>query len=240
MTRFVCSSVSTLLLLAAAQAVAWQNCPSCELRDRGDRIEGVEGHEDVSGGSFELLSVHYQGASGAGGDRVHLYFWVPQAGELDEIRVWQPGRRYKMEPREKNYAAGPGRFSWRKAEVLGPLQLPVSSLYVRIKRGKTYLPAQVTTGQPATRRGYAFVFRSGAGVDATCSISKSGGAQPVRSFECFLDYSGDLIFEWNGLDDNGQSVPDGKYVLKIEGYMLTATPRPMDEKVVFQHRARLQ
>lgn len=122
--------------------------------------------------------------------------------------------------------------------MIDRLGLATDSLYTRIKTGEVYYPALLSAREELTSgTGYAFVFRSGAGIDATCTIARRDeGAQVVRSFECYEDYGGTIVIEWDGRDERGQAVPAGVHVLKIEGEMLARTFRPLRQSVSFWHR----
>lgn len=234
---------ATLALVGAllATAIAAQPCPTCKLSERGDRLEGIEDREQVSGGSFELLSVSYRTAPRSSPDeRIHVYFWVPQAGKLDELKVWQPGRYYRMEPSRQEFGSGLGKFSWSRSAVIDPMGLSLDSLYARVRAGGIYLPALVTGGEPELGQpGYVFVFSSGAGIDADCSIVSADGTS-IQTFECYEEYGGDIMIEWDGRDAGGAAAADGVYVLQIEGDMLAEVIRPLETSVTFQHRGSLR
>ncbi len=242
MKKHIAWAVPIALLLAAATAPAQEPCPSCKFAERGDRSEGIEDREQISGGSFELLSVHYLTRGGpSAGDRIHVYFWVPEAGTLDELKVWQPGRYYRMEPRQRQYEPGLRGFSWSRGEVIDPMGLAIDSLYARVRAGDTFLPALVTTGEPEVRQaGYAFVFESGAGIDADCTIAAAASGAAVKTFECYEEYGGEITIEWDGRDESGGAAADGTYTLQIEGDMLAEIIRPLETNVTFRHRSRLR
>lgn len=231
-------AVFSVCSAAAAQEV----CDTCGWADRGDRFEGVESREQISGGSFELVSVHYlrPPEAAAAGPQMHLYFWLPEARQLDEIRVSQPARYYRMEPARKQYGEGLQDFAWPRGEVIEPLGLSVDALYARLRAGDVYVPALLSTRPPAAATGgYAFVFESGAGIDADCTVTRQDDAATVRSFECFEKYGGMVTIEWDGHGDDGKPAADGLYVLGIEGDMLAETIRPLKTSVVFRHRGHL-
>ena len=230
-----------LLVLSGSPASGQETCPSCGWADRGDRFEGVDDREQVSGGSFELQSVHYlrPGEAAGSAKELHLYFWLPEAGSLDEVRVAQPGRYYRMEPKRKQYEGGLQTFAWPRGDVIDPLGLSIDALFARIREGDVYIPALVSTGKPAAMKGYAFVFESGAGIDADCTVTGGDGA-PVKTFECFEDYGGMITIEWDGRDGDGNPAADGLYRLEIEGDMLAETIRPLETSVDFRHRNGLQ
>lgn len=243
MTRNSFIVLVALCTTLATAAAAQERCPTCGFTERGDRLEGIEDREQVSGGSFELLSVQYlkPREAGAPGPQIYLYFWSPQAGELDELKVWQPARYYRMEPVQKQFGAGLSEFSWGRGDVIDPMQLSTDTLYALVRSGDTFLPALLTTGEsPAPSGGYAFVFESGAGIDADCTVIRKADGTAVKSFECFEDYGGAITIEWDGKDEAGQAAADGLYVLEIEGDMLAETIRPLSATVAFRHRARLQ
>ena len=232
-----------MLSLAAEPLAAQQPCDTCGLVERGDRVEGIEDREQISGGSFELMSVHYLAArkASAAGAEVRVFFWSHEAGVVDEFKVWQPARYYRMEPLRRDFGAGLSEFSWKRADVIDPMQLATESLYTRVRSGETFLPAQLTTGSaPAPHEGYAFVFRSGAGIDADCTIVRPADGASVKSFECFSEYGGAITIEWDGLDDTGKPADDGVYRLEVDGEMLAETVRPLVTGVDFRHRAKLQ
>lgn len=244
MIRNLATIAALQCLLAGTAASAQEVCATCKWSDRGDRFEGVEDREQVSGGSFELLSVHYLRPPEPGeGDSLHLLFWLPEPRELDEIRVSQPARYYKMEPKLKQYGQGLQDFTWPRGEVIDPLGLSPDALYARIRSGDVYFPALLSPHRPAAPPGgYAFVFESGAGIDADCTIARQddGTSEEVRTFECFEEFGGTIAIEWDGLDAAGGAVADGLYVLRVEGDMLAETIRPLETHVVFRHRQRLE
>lgn len=227
--------------LSGSAAAAQKSCPACGWSDRGDRFEGVDDREQVSGGSFELQSVHYlrPAEAASGGQKLHLYFWLPEAGALDELRVAQPGRYYRMEPKRKQYDGGLQTFTWPRGDVIDPLGLSIDALFARLRAGDVYIPALVSTGQPSVATGYGFVFESGAGIDADCTVVGEDDTA-VKTFECFEDYGGMITIEWDGLDDAGSPADDGLYRLQIEGDMLAETIRPLETSIEFRHRGRLQ
>ncbi len=224
-------------------------CDTCAWSDRGDRWEGVDSKQ-ISGAGFKLLGVHNRRRSAAASDsgQIHLTFWLPEARELDQIEVWQPARLYRMAPAEKRYGGGGQEFAWPRGEVLDRLGLSIESLYTRIRTGSVYFPALLSTGErPAPAAGYAFVFQSGAGIAADCTIARCAEpaalarceepARVVRSFKCYEAYGGTLVIEWDGLDDDRQPVAAGVYVLKLMGTMKAQTWRPLRRSVAFWHRA---
>jgi flagellar hook capping protein FlgD len=244
-----------LLLLAAASAAvgapAQQGCEGCRWGDRGDRSEGVrEEPAMISGGSFELLSVSYlhSPAARGGGAQMRLYFWLPEARKLDEVVVWKPlpskthdKVSYRMEPERKQYGKGLQEFAWPRGEVIARLGIAPEALHTRVKAGEVFLPALLTAGEPpAPAGGYAFVFASGAGIDAECIVTREGAAQPIRRFECYEEKGGEITFEWDGRDGQGRPAPDGVYVLKVAGDMQAEVLRPVETSLRFQHRGRLQ
>ena len=196
MTEYRAALLSILLISAAHALPAQEVCKGCKWAERGDRSEGVKTESlMISGGSFELMSVAYLGHRGSeGGDSpLRLSFWMPAAGELDEIRVWallpsEADREkvsYVMEPSRKEYSAGLADFAWPRGDVIAPLGLALDSLNVLIRSGEVYYPGLLTAREGTAPAGYVFVFESGAGIDADCSIVKSGGsAAAVKSFEC--------------------------------------------------------
>lgn len=233
--------------LAAVQGL----CEGCAWTERGDRFEGV--HEEatmISGASFELVSVRYRGetASAAGDTSLRLSFWLPEAQTLDELLVWRPlpsrtGDKvaYKMAPNQKALGAGRREFTWPRAEVLDRLGIPPAALHVRIKAGPAYLPGLLAAGlPPSAPAGYVFVFQSGAGIDTVCSLWREGAAEPVRKLEWYVEDGGELSLEWDGRDERGGLVPDGLYVLKIEGDMLAEVLRPLEKTVRFWHRNQIE
>lgn len=241
MIRAFAISLKILGALAATAALARAGCEGCEWADRGDRWEGVQAREKVSGGSFELLSVRRRGAvETVVGERMHLAFWLPEPAELDEIVVRQPAVLYRMEPARRRYEAGRQQFAWPRGDVIDPLRLAVDALHARVRRDEVFFPALLTTGADAAPdTGYAFVFMSGAGVDAVCTIARHGeDGATVRRFDWFEDAGGTLAVEWDGRDDADRPVPAGAYVLTIEGDMLAETVRPLRHRVVFWHSGK--
>jgi FlgD Ig-like domain len=236
----------------AAAAPAQERCDGCRWSDRGDRSEGVrEEPAMISGGSFELLSVSYlrsSAARGGGGAQMRLYFWLPEARQLDEVVVWKPlpsktqdKVSYRMEPERKQYGKGLQEFAWPRGEVIARLGIAPEALHTRVKAGEVFLPALLTAGgPPAPAEGYAFVFASGAGIDAECTVTRDGAQQPIRRFECFEENGGEITFQWDGRDGQGRPAPDGVYVLKVTGDMLAEVLRPVETSLRFQHRGRLQ
>ncbi len=243
----------SIVLVSFAKAGAVQElCAGCEWSERGDRSEGVKATTPVrgSGGAFELVSVAYLGERGpaAADQRLLLAFWMPEAGELDEIRVWAPlGDRsvaretvaYVMEPGRREYPAGRADFAWPRGDVVEPLGLPLDLLHVLIRLGTSYLPAVLTGREEAEpAEGYAFVFESSAGIDADCDIERGDGT-PVRRMECYEELGGTIDVTWDGRDDSGNPVADGEYVLRIDGDMLAETIRSLETSVTFRHRRSL-
>ncbi len=229
-------------IVAGSAIPAQAGCDTCDWTERGDRMEGVVvvKEEQVSGGSFELLGVHARRLEAPAPDSelLHLSFWLPEPRELDEIEVWQPARRYKMEPARKRFGGGHQDFVWPRGEVIARLGLSIDSLYTRIKAGEVFFPALLSTREvPMPAPGYAFIFDSSAGIDADCTIvRRDESARVIRRFECFEDDGGTIFIEWDGRDDRGQPVPQGVYVLKLEGDMLARTLLPLDSIVAFWHR----
>lgn len=238
----------TLSILASAAAWGQEPCDSCGWAERGDRWEGVIEKEQISGGSFELVSVQYRRPPepADGSDRLHLVFWLPEPLELDEVKVWQPDRFYSMEPSRKRYGKDRQVFAWPRGEVVDRLGLAIGSLYTRIRSGTVYYPALLSTREdPTTTAGYELVFQSGAGIDATCTIARhrlspprspQGDGDVIRSFECFEEAGGTIMIEWDGRDAQGRTAPAGVYVLKIDGEMLAETLRPLRQRYSFWHR----
>lgn len=231
------------LLSTCSAAPAQEACDTCGWADRGDRFEGVVSREQISGGSFELVSVHYlrPPEAASAGSQMHLYFWLPEARQLDEIRVSKPAVYYRMEPARKDYGEGLQDFAWPRGEVIAPLGLSVDALYARLRAGDVYVPALLSTRDPAAANGgYAFVFESGAGIDADCTVTRrDDAAAAVRSFVCFEEYGGMIAIEWDGRGDDGKPAADGLYVLEIDGDMLAETIRPLKTSVAFLHRGHL-
>jgi hypothetical protein len=232
--------LAALLIVIAGAAHA--QCGKCAYAKRGDRYEGV-GARQVSGASFELLSVQYLPAGNptATGRDVHLYFWLP-AAETPSIEVWEPRTNYYMVPDRRPFEAGPQAFSWPRGEVLAPLGLESASLYPKISnRDKTlYFPAALSTGprpQPDGRT--LFVFRSGAGIDVYCTLSRDekGTMVPVRKFRHTEDLGGTLRIVWDGKDDQGKPAPEGTYLLRLKGEMMAETQRPLTSSLSFLHHA---
>ncbi|HYN22995.1 MAG TPA: FlgD immunoglobulin-like domain containing protein, partial [Thermoanaerobaculia bacterium] len=148
---------------------------------------------------------------------------------------------YRMEPARKQYGKGLQKFPWPRGEVIARLGIAPEALHTRVKAGEVYFPALLTAGEPpAPAGGYAFVFASGAGIDANCTVTREGAPQPIRRFECYEENGGEITLEWDGRDDQGRPAPDGAYVLKIAGDMLAEVLRPVETTLRFQHRGRLQ
>lgn len=239
---------STLLFTAAALVAAnltAADCDKCKYAKRGDRWEGV-GVRQVSGASFDLLAVEIQpsGKAAAAGDQVRLWFWLP-GKEAPTIEVWEPRSNYWMVPDSRAFGGGLQSYAWPRGEVLAPLGLDLASLRPKIRsRDETvYYPALLSTSpKPEPGAGYAFVFRSGAGIDAFCTISRDEGGKltQVRKFRYGEDLGGDLRIAWDGKDDQGQPVPDGTYVLRLKGEMLAETLRPLTFNLSFLHHGHLE
>ncbi|MFN7963328.1 MAG: hypothetical protein U0002_18855 [Thermoanaerobaculia bacterium] len=240
--------------LAAATIRAQEACEGCQFRERGDRSEGVwKAASMISGGSFELMSVRYRQPAerGVPGAQMHLSFWLPEAAALDELLVWKPlpsvthdKVAYRMQPKQRQFAAGRVQFAWPRGEVLDRLEIPPGALYARIKLGESYLPALLAQGEAtAPAGGYTFVFDSGAGIDARCTVARlqAGAAPaPVKSFECYQELGGAVTIEWDGRDQQGRPAPAGLYVLGIEGDMLAEVLRPLEATIRFWHRDRFE
>lgn len=225
-------------------AVGGAACERCRYADRGDRFEGVEDWQ-VSGSSFDLIAVEYRaGKPAAVADRLSVYFWLPSA-LTPTIEVREPDRNYMMHPAKKPYAAGLQAFSWPTAAVLAPMAIAPGELHAKVSnREETlYFPAYLSPGAPPGPGGtYEFVWKSGAGLDVSCAISRDDGGAlvPVAKWDCSSDFGGKVTIRWNGLDAQGQPAPPGRYLLRIKGDMLAETPRPVNATVAFVHYGRLQ
>lgn len=239
--------ILTIVLLTTSNAHA-QTCDGCEWSERGNRSEGVyQKASMISGGSFELMSVRYRASPGTDSANLNLFFWHPQAGELDEFLVSRPlpsktndKVSYKMEPASKQFDAGLQQFSWPR-EVIKRLGLSPDHLHAKVKAGGSLVPGLLTTGDsPASASGYAFVFESGAGIDADCTITPDGGSEPIVTFDCYQEEGGEVTVEWDGKDKAGQPAANGLYRLKIDGEMLAEVLRPVETTVSFWHRTSLQ
>ncbi|HTQ81476.1 MAG TPA: hypothetical protein VMM92_15865 [Thermoanaerobaculia bacterium] len=231
-----------VLILSASASLAAPGCEGCRYAHRGDRHEGI-GVRQVAGGSFDLVGVEVRSPvpPPAGGDRVHLYFWLP-GSETPEIEVRELAANYWMVPDRRGYGAGLQEYSWPRGEVLAPAGLDLQSLHPKVcnRDGTVCFPSLVSASAQAPAGGiYSFVFRSGAGVDVKCVIARSTpeGSEPVRQFRFNEDAGGALRIEWDGRDDQGRPVPAGLYVLKIKGEMLAETLRPLALTLTFLHHA---
>ena len=71
------------------------------------------------------------------------------AQALEQISVAQPARYYRMEPKRKQYDSGLQTFAWPRGEVIDPLGLSVDALFARVRAGDVYIPALVSTREPA-------------------------------------------------------------------------------------------
>lgn len=235
----------TVFTLLAASLAAEEDCPTCKYDKRGDRREGV-GVRQVSGATFDLLSVEIQpaGKVATGGDQVHLWFWLP-GQETPTIEVWEPRTNYWMVPEPRAFAAGLQSYVWPRGEVLARLKIDLASLRPKIRnRDETlYYPTLVTTSsRPEPGGGYAFFFRSGAGIDVSCTISRDEGGKltPVREFELSERFGGVLRIPWNGRDDQGKLAPEGVYVLRLTGDMLADPNHPLTFNLSFLHHGQVQ
>jgi hypothetical protein len=240
-SRPVCTLLLVTLLHAARLAAA--DCATCTYAKRGDRWEGV-GVRQVSGASFDLLGVEIPAAGkpAAGGDPIRLWFWLPAAETLT-IEVWEPRTNYWMVPDARPYAGGLQSYDWPRGAVLAPLGLDLASLRPKVRnRDETlYFPALLAAGpRPQRGEGYAFVFRSGAGIDALATLSSDTGGKltPVRRLRFSEDLGGILRLTWDGRDEQGRPVPDGVYVLRLKGDMLAETLRPLTFTLSFFHHGR--
>ncbi|HBL28125.1 MAG TPA: hypothetical protein DD490_14930 [Acidobacteria bacterium] len=232
--------IPALLALLALAAEA-QDCTNCLYTDRGDREEGRVTQWKVSGGSLELLGVHYRSPRGSlkPSDKLHLYFWLP-ASETPLIEVREPNHNYFMLPKKKTYPAGLQEFAWPRAAAVDPLRLDPASFLSRVSNREetVYYPVFLSSGaRPEPGGRYIFLFRSGAGLDVTCTLlrQEAGGLVPIRKFPYVEELGGMLPIEWDGLDDKKQPVPPGRYVLKLRGDMLAETIRPISESYSFEH-----
>lgn len=242
------SGIVAILLLLTAPLTQAQTCDVCEWSERGDRSEGVLKEASmISGGSFELMSVRYQANLGSEGPDLNLFFWQPEAGELDELLVWKPlpsqtndNVDYKMKPASKQFDVGLQKFTWPRA-IIGRLGIDPDYLYAMVKARGNFVPVLLTTGgSPASSSGYAFVFESGAGIDADCSIIPDGGSEPIAAFECYEENGGEVTVKWDGNDKAGRPAANGLYRLTIDGDMLAEVLRPVETTVSFWHRASLE
>ena len=245
MNRHLWKALAALGLFASTQLGAQTRCETCEWADRGDRWEGEVLAEQIAGGSFELLSVHLRQASepvetSEAAGQLHLSFWLPEPTELDEIRVWQPRGNlpdYRMTPHRKQYDADRQDFAWPHGPVIDALGLSIRSLYTLVGTEQAYFPALLSTSVASTPvQYYAFVFMSGAAFEAQCSIERRDEDVEVLSrFECFEDYGGTTVIEWDGRDDQSRGVPRGFYFLEIRGEMLGETTESLRRSVTFWH-----
>jgi hypothetical protein len=231
--------IPVLLVLSVLTAEA-QDCKTCTYAKRGDRHEGV-GERQVSGGSFELLGVEYLTGEkpAAPGEQAHLSFWLP-APETPVIEVWEPRTNYWMVPDRRPFDRGFQAYTWPRGEVIAPLGIDLAGLYPKISnRDKTlYYPAAVSSGpKPPPDGRYVFIFRSGAGIDVYCTLSRdeNGKMVQVRRFRHSEDLGGTLRIPWDGKDDHGNPAPDGTYVLRLKGEMMAETHRPLTFNLTFLH-----
>lgn len=253
--RPVLAALAAATLWAIPMGAAQAGCEGCEFKDRGNRSEGVHSFKiPVSGETFRLMSVQYRGdAAGDAGAQVHLYFWMPAAASLSELKVWRPmdAKRerekveYRMEPKQKHYDAGLQRFEWPGGDVVARLDgVKVDSLYALIKSGEAYVPGLVTTGaSPATSGAYEFWFESSGEIVADCHIERvaaDGTRTGVGFFDCSDDASRFSV-EWDGRDDDGNAAPDGLYVLRFDGEMALASSNSnVAREIRFWHRGDLK
>lgn len=217
---------------AAGQDFAW--------RDRGDRLEGIAS-EPVSGGTFDLLTVQYvpAGKPKEKAERLHLFFWLPAAQDV-EIEVRKPaGVNYVMVPKRKAFSSGRQEFSWPTAPVINPLGLRAAELKASVKNvaRNLYYPALLwTDARPALQGRYVFYFKNDAALDwhATISREVDGRLTPVGTSDG-SEEPGSFEVPWDGRDIHGKVLPGGVYVLKIEGTLDTETAKAITRTVYFQH-----
>ena len=239
MNRTISRAAATGAVLLLTAGAARAGCESCKYRDRGDRREGVEDWQ-VSGGSFDLLGVHYrQGEPWKGGtERLFVYFWLP-ARLTPTIEVREPAKNYRMEPAKREYPPGLQSFSWPRGEAVAPLGLDPARLRIKVNNREetVYYPAFLSSGaSPAPGGSYVFVFNSGAGIDVDCIVSRDEGGRltPVRKWVYTSGVGGLLTIEWNGRDDQGRPAPPGRYVLRLKGDMLAEATRPLNTSLAFE------
>jgi hypothetical protein len=226
-------------------------CEGCDYGERGDRMEGIHSEKiPISGESVPLLSVEYA-AKAAPGSEMRLYFWLPEAGAPEKLKVWRPLAsdderelvEYRMQPKAVPSEQGLQKFAWPRGDVLDRIELEAGSLYVLINAGGTYLPGLVTTADSAAGAGgYEFWFDSPGEILADCFIERADGdaAQPIRRWDCSAG-GGRFPVEWDGLDKDDQPAPEGRYVLRFDGEIEVASGNSrLERTVTFWHRSPLE
>lgn len=244
MSRRLTHATLWIALMLAAVEAAGAECATCKWSDRGDRFEGVKSRQ-VSAGAVELLGVQYEPAGPVkeNAANVYLHFRLP-AATSPQIVVWEPSTNYLMIPRERKLEPGPRSYSWPRSAVIAPLGLKLDGLYLKVSNpAKVYFPALLSTDeQPASPGRYLFAFESSGSVDATCTVERevAGKLSVVRSFPHREDFGGIFRIPWNGLDDAGNPVPEGVYVLRLKGTVEAETIERLSFTVSFQHDGRLR
>lgn len=228
--------LAVLMLLAAAGAV---DGADHLYQDRGDRFEGIQRAQNVSGGYFDLLGVQVRPRS-LDREAEELQLSVPLRAEAElAIRVWEPETSYWMVPKRKTF--GPGAvFSWPRTEVLGPRGIDLGKLYVLATNPTEtlYYPARLFTGEaPVVVESYVFVFKSRGGVELEGMIAREqeGRLVPVRPIHREEDFGGILPFTWDGRSAAGESMPPGIYHLKLDGTVFLKKDERIRIDVPFVH-----
>lgn len=232
---------ATLLVLSLPRCLSAQGqCKDCNLRERGNRFEGVANRQ-VAAGGCDLLGVQRKRPVEAdtGSNLLFLHFWLPKPS-TPTIEVWHPEVNYWMLPKETPYPKGTQRFSWPRAEVVEPLGLHPEGLHVKVSnRDKTlYYPALLSFREkPSPAAGYVHTFKCGAGIDVDITISteSEGTVKTIRAFRYSQEFGGIFPVEWDGLDSQGKQAPPGVYVLRLKGELLAEKIRPLNRSVTFQH-----
>ncbi len=210
---------------------------------RGDRFEGIVQKQHVSGAYFELLGVHVRPSPlDKKAETLHLTIPMRTKAELT-IRVWEPERSYWMVPKRKEFLPGT-KFSWPRAEVLGPLQIDVRKLCILVTDATEtlYYPARLFSGEPPTGvESYVFLFKSRGGVELEGMIAseEKGRLVLVRKIRYQDDFGGILSLTWDGRSTTGERLPPGIYHLKLAGIVFLKNDHRLRIDIPFLHHGKI-
>jgi hypothetical protein len=99
-----------------------------------------------------------------------------------------------------------------------------------------------TSEKPDPAGSYAFILKSGGGIEAQCTIEReiAGKLTPVRSLAVKEEFGGIFPINWDGRDDGGQPVAMGTYVLRLHGTLEGEPIGDLNYTLSFQHYGLFQ